>query len=167
MCKPAYTPVRWEICVRMGALGPGHPATAIRVVFCAPTSMQSVKFGFTATVAPTVKRAPGQWAGATVLLTLGVLGLAMVAALCGRGTRRAACLGATAIGVGYILPVTGQPVAIMTDVNNWPWTQVSTNSLLNARPPWVPKLESEFPPTPTGSPSRMHASSERSTEPSR
>jgi hypothetical protein len=95
-------------------------------------------------------RAPGQWAGATVLLTWGVLGLAVVAALCGRRTRRAACLGATAFGVGYMLLVAGQPVAIMTDVNNRPWTQVSTNRLLNALRPWVPKLVSEFPPASDG-----------------
>lgn len=86
-----------------------------------------------------LRTAPGLWAGATVLLTWGVLCLTAVAAVCRRGRRRAACLGATLFGAGYMILVSGQSLEYQT------WPQYATNRLLNAFRPWLPPAVREFP----------------------
>jgi hypothetical protein len=46
--------------------------------------------------------APGLWAGSMFLLTCGLLGIAALGSLFGRGKRRVAWMGATLFGVGYM-----------------------------------------------------------------
>ena len=74
-----------------------------------------------------------------------MLGLTTVAAACCQGRRRAACLGASLFGAGYLLLVAGLPFALLTDVNRQPWPQLATNRLLNAVRPWLPTVVSEYP----------------------
>jgi hypothetical protein len=92
------------------------------------------------------RRAPGMWAGVTVLLTWGVLCLAATGAICGRGRRRAACLGATLFGAGYMVLIGALPFALATNVNRQPWPQFVTNRLLNSARGWLPTIVSEYPP---------------------
>lgn len=91
------------------------------------------------------RKAPESWAGAIVLLNWGLLGLTTVAVACGQRRRRAACLGASLFGAGYLLLVAGLPLALLTDVNRLPWPQLATNRLLNAARPWLPTVVSEYP----------------------
>ncbi len=110
---------------------------AVVVVAFVVSGMAAVLFG--------AGSAPGLWAGTTVLLTWGVVGLTAIAALCGRSRHRAACLGATLFGAGYMLLVAAQPVAIIGGFDNQPWPQFATNRLLNSLRPWLPRIVSEFP----------------------
>lgn len=84
-------------------------------------------------------RAPGLLAGTTLLLTWGVLGLSVLAAVLGRGRRRAAFLGAALFGVGYMLLICNRT----PDYESWALT--ATNRLLNALRPWLPPVVKELP----------------------
>jgi hypothetical protein len=91
------------------------------------------------------RRAPGLWAGATVLLTWGILGLIIVGAVYGRRKHRTFCLGASLFGTGYMLLIAGMPLALLTAVNREPWPQLATNRLLNSARPWLPTIVREYP----------------------
>ena len=71
------------------------------------------------------KSAPGLWAGVVFLLTCGMLGLATLGALVGRGKRRTMWLGAALFGWGYMYFTFGRTVD-----DRWPYPP--TTHLLNA-----------------------------------
>jgi len=110
----------------------------------AVVAVTTVVFGMAAVLFGT-RSAPGLWAGTTVLLTWGVVGLTAIGALCGRSRHRAACLGATLFGAGYMVLVAAQPMVTVSDINNQPWPKYATNRLLNSLRPWLPKIVSELP----------------------
>jgi hypothetical protein len=97
-------------------------------------------FGAFAAVALIGSRSePGLWAGATYLLTCGLLGLAVLGAVWGRGKRRAVWLGAALFGAGYLaLALGGYP-----DPDAWP---KSTAAHL------VHAVCDRLPPLPRGAP---------------
>ena len=102
---------------------------------------------FTSVALAGSRKAPGLWAGGTVLLTWGVLGLTSVAAARGREGRRTACLGAALFGVGFMILVCPPPPdhrrGYPPVVSDWP--RFTTNRLLNALRPWLPSVAGEFP----------------------
>jgi hypothetical protein len=51
---------------------------------------------------------PLLWAAVPVLLTSGMLGIALIGALCGRGRQRTAWIGAFVFGAGYMFLVLGR-----------------------------------------------------------
>ncbi len=71
------------------------------------------------------KSAPGLWAGVVFLLTCGMLGLATLGALLGRGKRRTLWVGAALFGWGYMFFTFGRTVD-----DRWPYPP--TTHLLNA-----------------------------------
>jgi hypothetical protein len=71
------------------------------------------------------KSAPGLWAGVVFLLTCGMLGLATLGALVGRGKRRTLWLGAALFGWGFMYFTFGR-----THDDGWPYPP--TTHLLNA-----------------------------------
>ncbi len=71
------------------------------------------------------KSAPGLWAGVVFLLTCGMLGLATLGALLGRGRRRMLWVGAALFGWGYMYFTFGRTVD-----DRWPYPP--TTHLLNA-----------------------------------
>ena len=91
------------------------------------------------------RKEPGLWAGATILFVWGSLGLTAVGAVFGQPHRRAACLGATFFGTGYMLLVAGLPFMLLTDVYRQVWPQFTMNRLLNGLRPWLPTIVSEYP----------------------
>jgi hypothetical protein len=68
------------------------------------------------------RREPESWAGAAFLLTWALLGVAVLGAVCARGWRRDAYVGAASFGIGYLILAFG-PVVSMT---------LPTDHLLNA-----------------------------------
>jgi hypothetical protein len=72
----------------------------------------------------------GFWAGATFLLTCGLLGLACLGAIVGRGPRRPAWLGAGLLGGGYLLLVFAHT----------PHLPLPTGQFLNALREWIPAI---------------------------
>ena len=99
----------------------------------------------TACVLARSRSVPGLWAGTMIIFTWGTLGFTAILAFCRQGRRRAASLGATLFGAGYMLLVAGQPVAMVTNVRNEPWPRFATSRLLNTIRPWIPTVVSEFP----------------------
>ena len=86
-----------------------------------------------------VRKAPGLWAGVTVLLTWGLLGLTAIAAVSGRGRRRVIFLGATLFGAGYLVLVSSH----LRDSETW--AQSATYRLLESLRPWLPTVVKELP----------------------
>jgi hypothetical protein len=89
-----------------------------------------------------LRSARGLWlgAGAILLLTWGLLGLTALGAICGRGRRRAVCLGATLFGVGYLILIFG----LYPDRLTWPY--LATDYFLNSLRPRFPRFVTvEFP----------------------
>ena len=86
----------------------------------------------------------GPWAGAAVLVTWGMIGLTAIAASFARGSARAACLGATLFGAGYMVLVAGQSWQYQT------WPQDATNRLLEGVLDHLPPRVREFPAAPGG-----------------
>ncbi len=74
------------------------------------------------------KSAPGLWAGVVFLLTCGMLGLATLGALGGRGKRRTMWLGAALFGWGYMYFTFGRT----GDTSDAGWPYPPTTHLLNA-----------------------------------
>jgi hypothetical protein len=72
----------------------------------------------------------GFWAGATFLLTCGLLGLISLVAISGRGRRRPAWLSAGLLGAGYLLLVFAHT----------PHLPLPTDQLLNALREWIPDI---------------------------
>ncbi len=80
------------------------------------------------------RTAPGLWAGATIMMAWGVLGLLAVGVVFQRGGSRVRCLGAAVFGIGYLMLVSGH-----SDELSWP--QYATNAFLDSIRPhvsWVP-----------------------------
>jgi hypothetical protein len=74
-----------------------------------PAAFGIVGFGLVLGVALVGSRwSPGLWAGATFLLTCGLLGLAALGGLFGRGKRREIWLGAVLFGAGYMILIFGR-----------------------------------------------------------
>jgi hypothetical protein len=86
-----------------------------------------------------LRRAPGLWAGGTFLLSWGLIGLAVLGAVYGRGTRRASGLGAALFGAGTMLLIFG-PGSTEDLV-----PRLATNHLLNAVRNALPAGATEFP----------------------
>ncbi len=85
------------------------------------------------------RKAPGFWAGATFLLTCGLLGLAVLGAASGDGKRRQICLGAALFGVGYMALAFGR-------FENWGASPgLPTEHLLYTLRQWFPPVASGFP----------------------
>jgi hypothetical protein len=82
---------------------------------------------------------PDLLAAAALLSTWGLLGLAAVGAVCGRGRRRAAWLGAALFGIGYMALICDHD----PDPPNWP--HLATDRLLNSLRPWLPHYVRVFP----------------------
>ena len=74
------------------------------------------------------KSAPGLWAGVVFLLTCGLLGLATLGALVGRGKRRTMWLGAALFGWGYMVFT----FARTGDTSDAGWPYPPTTHFLNA-----------------------------------
>ena len=68
------------------------------------------------------RREPKSWAGAAFFLTWSVLGVAALGAVCTRGSRRQAWVGAVSFGIGYLMLAFSAVVAM----------ELPTNHLLNA-----------------------------------
>jgi hypothetical protein len=141
--------------------GPSKGLSPVRTSTCRPSfriplAMLAGLALFAVMAIAGARRAPGLWAGMTVLVTWGLLGLTSVAALCGQGRRRAACLGASLFGIGYMLLVAGMPLAVLIDVNRQPWPQFAVNRLLVAVRSWIPTVVGEYP---AGSPAVALANS--------
>ena len=83
--------------------------------------------------------APEIWAGATFLLTWGLIGVAGVGAVVSRGRRREVCIGASLMGVGFMLLV----FSPTQDYQEWPG--FPTIQFLNALRPWLPPAASGSP----------------------
>jgi hypothetical protein len=82
---------------------------------------------------------PGPLSAATLYATWGLLGLAVVGAICRPGRSRAAWLGAALFGIGYMALVFSR------DPESAGWPRAGTDQLLRAlRPVWY---VGEFPPT--------------------
>jgi hypothetical protein len=84
--------------------------------------------------------APGIWAGASFLLTCGLLGLAALGAVFSRGRRRAAWLGAALFGFGYLALTFGRSQWLIVTAH-LP-TEGMINNLLR---PGGPPVHSGFP----------------------
>ena len=84
------------------------------------------------------RSAPGLWAGVIFLLTCGMLGLAALGALAGRGRRRTMWLAAALFGWGYMYFTFGRSVDA-----GWPYPP--TTHLLNALRPGPQPHSSGFP----------------------
>jgi hypothetical protein len=82
------------------------------------------------------RSAPGFWAGATFLLTWGLLGLLSLGAIVGRGRRRATWLGAALFGAGYLLLTLGRTPSPEAR----PSLYLATDQFLNALRPWLPPV---------------------------
>ncbi len=84
------------------------------------------------------RSAPGLWAGVIFLLTCGMLGLAILGASFGRGSRRAMWLGAALFGCAYM---------VLTFGRSWDsaWPYPPTTHLLNALRPGSPPHVTGFP----------------------
>jgi hypothetical protein len=82
---------------------------------------------------------PGPLSAATLCATWGLLGLAVVGAICRPGRSRAAWLGAALFGIGYMTLIFNR------DPESAGWPRAGTDQLLRAlRPTWY---VGEFPPT--------------------
>jgi hypothetical protein len=80
--------------------------------------------------------APGVWAGATLLLTWGLLGLLVLGAIFGRGRHREVWLGAALFGAGYLLLTLGRsPIPAAR-----PFHYLAIDQFLNALRPWFPPI---------------------------
>ena len=86
----------------------------------------------------TSQTAPGLWAGVVFMLTCGMIGLAILGALVGRGRARTMWLGAAIFGFGYMLFTFGRSAD-----SAWPYPP--TTHLLNALRPGPPPHRSGFP----------------------
>lgn len=73
----------------------------------------------------------GFWAGVTFLLTCGLLGLAGLGAIVGRGRRRQSWLGACLLGAGYMLLI----------FTHTPFLPLPSGQFLNALREWIPDIE--------------------------
>ncbi len=84
------------------------------------------------------KPAPGLWAGATFLVTCGLLGLTALGAVLDRGRRGDIWLGATLFGAGYMI------LAFSRDPVPNPWPHLPTDQFLSALKPWLPRAAEGF-----------------------
>ncbi len=84
------------------------------------------------------KPAPGLWAGATFLVTCGLLGLTALGAILDRGRRGDIWLGATLFGALYML------LAFSRDPVPNPWPHLPTDQFLSAIKPWLPRAAEGF-----------------------
>jgi len=82
--------------------------------------------------------APGLAAGATYLLTCGLLGLAVLGAALSEGRPRQIWLGAALFGVGYLV------MSFSRDPERHPRPYLPTDRLLNALRPWLPRVAEGF-----------------------
>jgi hypothetical protein len=79
------------------------------------------------------------WAGATFLLTCGLLGLAALGALLGRGRLREVWLGAALFGWGYLILAFGWHPYL------WACPKIVTAQVLETFRPWLPSSVSGIP----------------------
>ncbi len=89
---------------------------------------------FTSTTAIASRSNPGLWTGATFFLTCGLLGVAILGALFGRGRRREICMGAALFGTGYLLLALGRPSDRWLPLR----PRLVTDELVQAVRPWLP-----------------------------
>ena len=100
-----------------------------------------------ATAAATIRSGPdaGTWAGATFFLTCGLLGLACLIAIFGRGRRRQAGVGAALFGIGYLFlafaraPYQLLPPGQIVTVHSL-YQPLPTSSLLDGLRRWAPAV---------------------------
>jgi hypothetical protein len=85
------------------------------------------------------RSAHGFWAGATVLATSNLLGIAIWGAAREAGKRRQVWLGAALFGVAYMTLAFGHSLSLGY------WPRLPTDGLLRAVRPWFPPGLSEFP----------------------
>jgi hypothetical protein len=83
------------------------------------------------------KPVPGLWAGATFLLTCGLLGLTALGAVLDRRKRGEIWLGATLFGVGYMILAFGH------DTVPYP-IRLPTDQFVLALKPWIPRAAEGF-----------------------
>lgn len=83
---------------------------------------------------------PGLWAGATVMVTWGLLALGAVGAIFDRGPCRMSWMGATLFGAGYLAIVSGHSPALS-------WPQYASDRLLSSVGSWLPSVPKEYPPS--------------------
>jgi hypothetical protein len=102
--------------------------------------------------------APGLWAGATFLLTCGLLGTIVLACAGTQAERRQVWLGAALFGIGYMALAFGRAV----DTETWP--SLPTDHLLYELRRWFPATVSGFPTSASSiaaANARVHAALER------
>jgi hypothetical protein len=83
---------------------------------------------FTSAATVGTRSNPGLWAGATFFFTCGLLGVAILAAIFGRGRTREFGLGAALFGIGHLLLALGRPADRWTP----PRTSLITDELVQA-----------------------------------
>jgi hypothetical protein len=130
---------------RLGTL-PGKPverqpeAVTLRHWWLGPSIIYVLVFAMAAALAVLCSGTdPEVWAGATFLLTWALIGLAGVGAVVGRGRRREVCIGASLMGVGFMLLVFSRT----QEYQEWPG--FPTIQFLNALRPWLPPAASGSP----------------------
>lgn len=95
-----------------------RPLIVVLAVLAITTSVATFRGGHLA----------GLWAGATFLLTSGLVGLACLGAIVGRGRRRHAWLGAGLLGAGYLVLVFART----------PYLPLPSGKLLTSLREWIP-----------------------------
>jgi hypothetical protein len=108
-----------------------------------PATFGLAGFGLIAVVAIVGSRwSPGLWAGTTFLLTWGLLGLAALGGVFGRGKRREIWLGAVLFGAGYMILTFGR------SPDDWKSPRPPTDHFLGALRPGHQPIVIGFPITP-------------------
>jgi hypothetical protein len=92
---------------------------------------------------------PGFWAGATFLLTCGLLGVTVLGVAGGHEQRRHLWLGAAVFGVGYLT------LALVSYPDSDAWPSLPSNYLLNAIRRWSPAVVSTSSTSTTAANSRV------------
>lgn len=124
------------------AVVPPAPARVSWRKWLRAAAVASVSFSLVVTGALFVLRwAPVFWAGAMLLLTWGVIGIAVLGTVCNRGHRRLRWLGAALFGAGYMVLVFGSD-PYRTDKPHY-----LVNNSLHILCLWLPPFEPAYPPS--------------------
>jgi hypothetical protein len=84
----------------------------------------------------------GLWSVATLLVTLGILGLTVLGAVFSRGKPRARWFGAALFGIGYLVLV----MLRYPDLEVWPY--LATDTLVRAADPWLKRVLPDYADSP-------------------
>jgi hypothetical protein len=117
-----------------------EPIQSPRTWWRRPTVIGMLGFAFLGSVAVFGSRWPqGRWSGTTFLLTCGLLALAALGALVGRGRSREVWLGAALFGWGYLILAVGWHPSL------WACPKLITNEILETIRPCLPSFASGIP----------------------